>query len=90
MLLAMEWTEKVTDQQLKAAPPDLRSLSRRNGGKYPATKVAGTLRFGTGSHAHGTIDMPLWGPLFHSRDPNRADLRVANLTAFIESLQRSE
>jgi mono/diheme cytochrome c family protein len=76
---------------LKTTPPDLRTLAQRNGGKYPATRVAGTLRFGTGSHAHGTVDMPLWGPLFRSQDntkSNVADLRVYNLNEYVQTLQQ--
>ena len=75
---------------LKAPPPDLRTLAQRNNGKYPADHVGMTLRLGTGGHAHGTIDMPLWGPLFRTLDANQSlgDLRIHNLTAFIESLQQ--
>jgi len=75
---------------LKAAPPDLRTLAQRNKGKYPADHVAATLRFGTGSNAHGTSDMPLWGPVFRARDTDKnvGQLRIHNLTIFIESLQQ--
>jgi mono/diheme cytochrome c family protein len=75
---------------LKAAPPDLRTLAQRNAGTFPARHVAGMLKFGTASHAHGTSDMPLWGPVFRARDTdeNIASLRIHNLTAFIESLQQ--
>jgi len=75
---------------LKAPPPDLRTLAQRNNGKYPADHVRMTLRLGTGSHAHGTIDMPLWGPLFRTLDVDGTlgELRIHNLTVFIESLQQ--
>jgi hypothetical protein len=68
----------------------LRTLALRNGAKYPGDRVAATLRFGTGSHAHGTSDMPVWGPVFRARDTDKnvAQLRIHNLTAFIESLQQ--
>jgi mono/diheme cytochrome c family protein len=74
---------------LKAPPPDLRTLAKRNNGKYPADHIGMTLRLGTGSHAHGTIDMPLWGPLLRTLDVNQSlgELRIHNLTAFIKSLQ---
>jgi len=76
---------------LKAPPPDLRTLARRNHGKYPADHVAMALRLGTGSHAHGTIDMPLWGPLFRTVDANQTvgELRIHNLNMFVESLQKN-
>ena len=75
---------------LKTPPPDLRTLARRHDGKYPANYVSETMRLGTGSHAHGTIDMPLWGPLFRTLDANQSlgELRIHNLTVFIESLQQ--
>jgi mono/diheme cytochrome c family protein len=75
---------------LKTPPPDLRMLAQHNQGKYPADHVAMTLRLGTGSRAHGTSDMPLWGELFRTVDVNQSlgELRVKNLTNFVESLQR--
>jgi mono/diheme cytochrome c family protein len=72
---------------LKAPPADLRVLAQRNNGKYPADYVSATLRSGTDSGAHGTSDMPIWGPVFRSRGKKVAELRIHNLTEFIESLQ---
>jgi mono/diheme cytochrome c family protein len=74
---------------LRIAPPDLRMLAQRNHGEYPANHVVTTLRLGIPSHAHGTSDMPLWGELFRTVDANQSlgELRVKNLTNFIESLQ---
>jgi len=75
---------------LKVPPPDLTRLAKHNGGRYPADHVKETLRLGTGSGAHGTLDMPLWGPLFQTLDVNQTlgELRLHNLTVFIESLQQ--
>jgi len=75
---------------LKTWPPDLRTLAQRNQGKYPADHVAMTLRLGTRSRAHGTSDMPLWGGLFRTLDANQSlgELRIHNLTTFIESIQQ--
>jgi mono/diheme cytochrome c family protein len=73
---------------LKAPPADLRVLAQRNDGKYPADYVSATLRSGTDSGAHGTSDMPIWGPVFRSRGKKLAELRIHNLTEFIESLQQ--
>ena len=78
---------------LKTTPPNLRTMAQRNHGKYPATKVASMLHFGPGTQAHGALDMPTWGPLFRSLDSEpashsrMAELRVYNLTGFIESIQ---
>lgn len=73
---------------LKAPPADLRVLAQRNDGKYPADYVSATLRSGTDRGAHGTSDMPIWGPVFRSRGKKLAELRIHNLTEFIESLQQ--
>jgi mono/diheme cytochrome c family protein len=78
---------------LKGPPADLRTLAQRNNGKYPADYVASTLRFGTDSAAHGTSDMPIWGPVFRAQKDKQknkkgADLRIQDLTEFVESLQQ--
>lgn len=76
-------------KSLKAAPPDLGTLAQRNAGQYPAAYVSQVLRSGMSSQSHGTSDMPLWGPKFRDLDTkNVAELRIHNLTTFIESLQR--
>lgn len=74
---------------LKSWPPDLTTMAQRNNGKYPELKVRETLLFGTSSHAHGTSDMPVWGPLFRAEDPNQKQSkeRVSKLTIYIQSLQ---
>jgi mono/diheme cytochrome c family protein len=75
---------------LKAPPPDLTTMAKRNNGKFPDSKFSSILRFGTSDHPHGTLDMPVWGPLFTSQSSgNRAvgELRIHNLAAFVESIQ---
>ena len=75
---------------LNRRPPDLTSIARRNSGRFPTDRVE---RFVTGdrepSPAHGSADMPVWGPIFQSLDPqdrmNR--IRIENVVAFIESIQ---
>ena len=74
---------------LKQPPADLASLAKRHGGKFPDDYVANVLRNGVKAPAHGDAEMPVWGPLFSSMDQNQAlvDLRIANLTKYIKSLQ---
>ena len=75
---------------LKTTPPDLTVLSRRNGGTFPRADV---VSFVTGTArtlpAHGSSDMPVWGPIFRSLDPSdtRTKIRIENIVAFVESLQ---
>ncbi len=75
---------------LKTAPTDLTQLTKTHGGKYPASMVAGTLKFGSGPRAHGSVDMPVWGPLFQSLDKYHDSVvqqRVSNIVNYIETLQ---
>lgn len=80
---------------LKAPPPDLTTLSQRHGGKFPADYVAAVLHNGVPeAKAHGSKDMPVWGPLFGSIGGSpgpgasqQASLRIYNVSRYIESLQ---
>ena len=76
---------------LKVRPPDLTTLAKRHGGKFPYEYVSSILRFGPGSSAHGSSDMPTWGPIFQTingkSDPAVQD-RIRNLTDYLASLQR--
>jgi mono/diheme cytochrome c family protein len=53
---------------LKTPPSDLTTLAQRHGGKFPHKYVFDALRFGTRFVAHGSSDMPIWGPIFGSMD----------------------
>ena len=53
---------------MKAQPTDLTQLARKHDGKYPANSVASVLKFGGGPGAHGSAEMPVWGPLLQSLD----------------------
>jgi mono/diheme cytochrome c family protein len=77
---------------LKRQPTDLSLLSKNHGGKYPAEHVAAVLQFGTGNTAHGTAQMPVWGPVFGKMDTSSTqkdmvELRISNLNRYVESLQ---
>jgi mono/diheme cytochrome c family protein len=75
---------------LKTRPPDLTTLARREGGTFPRERVAafveGTERL---SLTHGNGDMPVWGRTLRSLDSSdaRIKVRLANLVAYVESLQ---
>jgi len=76
---------------LKVAPANLTLLKQKNGGKYPATKVSQIIEGASEIKAHGSSEMPLWGPIFRSLDPGNipvTKLRIANLTKYIESIQQ--
>jgi mono/diheme cytochrome c family protein len=78
--------------QLKAWPPDLTQLAKKNNGTYPAMHVAEMVdgEFGKAS-AHGSRDMPIWGPVFrsmaHGHNDN-AQFRINSIVKYVESLQQ--
>jgi mono/diheme cytochrome c family protein len=75
---------------MKVSPTDLTQLAKTHGGKYPATYVAGVLKFGSGPISHGSAEMPVWGPLFQSLNKfsdSVVQQRVRNIVAYIETLQ---
>lgn len=78
-------------EALKVPTPDLTTLAQKNGGKYPALKVAGVLRGEEMMPSHGSKDMPVWGDLFwHLSGGHASEMhqRVSNLNDYIESLQK--
>jgi mono/diheme cytochrome c family protein len=75
---------------LKVAPANLTQLSKNNGGKYPALKVAAIIHGESAPPAHGSSEMPVWGPLFRTVSgghDEQVEQRVSNLTHYIETLQ---
>jgi len=76
---------------LKRKPPDLTLLSRRNGGIFPFEGVQKIISGnGPGIPAHGSREMPIWGPIFDeiSWDGAPGSVRIYNLTRYIQSLQQ--
>ena len=74
---------------LKTPPTDLTQLARKNGGKFPALKVFTVIQGDRLGGPHGSREMPIWGNLFRGLgSPETVTIRVANLAAYIESLQR--
>jgi len=78
---------------LKTPPPDLTTLAKRHGGKFPYEYVFDVLRFGLRIVAHGSSDMPIWGPIFGSMD-NYDEVavrkRIKDLSDYLASLQQKE
>jgi len=75
---------------LKPPPSDLTTLSKRHEGKFPAGYVSALVKFGRSLAAHGSLDMPVWGPRFKEldlvRDPT-GQQHVDDVVAYIRSLQ---
>lgn len=76
---------------LKIPPPDLTTLSAKNSGKFPELRVFGSIHGDVEMPAHGSKDMPVWGSVFQSMGHDNGattQMRVANLTAYIKSMQK--
>lgn len=77
-------------QALKTQPVDLTLLARMNHGKYPDTHVLSVLQFGAEIKAHGSSEMPVWGPILsnmNATDAQAKQLRLGNLSRYLERIQ---
>jgi hypothetical protein len=59
---------------------------------FPGDRVEAAVTNGLGAdplQAHGTPEMPVWGPVFRSLDPSdaRVQVRIANLIAYLDAIQ---
>lgn len=76
--------------QLKTWPPDLTQLKSRNNGVFPSLHVAEVIGGEFDKPAHGSREMPVWGPVFRSLAHGKKDSaqrRIDNLVRYIEALQ---
>jgi mono/diheme cytochrome c family protein len=76
---------------LKVPPADLTVLSKMNGGKFPSIQVVNAITGRAGVPAHGSKEMPVWGPIFMTmghQHESEARLRVANLADYLKLLQK--
>lgn len=79
---------------LKQVPTDLTMLAHKNKGTYPASEVYEVI-VSSGSAlipAHGSAQMPVWGPLFASMTSgsreNGIAMRAGNINQYIKGMQR--
>jgi mono/diheme cytochrome c family protein len=77
---------------LKTKPADLTVLARNNGGKFPTRQVQ---KFISGDEpsllAHGSREMPVWGPIFHQveEDQDLGNVRLRNMIKYLEKIQQN-
>ena len=77
---------------LKTRPADLTRIASRRGGKFPSKQIEAFITGGdspaTGP-AHGSKDMPVWGPIFQGLDPRDTltRIRLENVVSFLASIQ---
>jgi mono/diheme cytochrome c family protein len=72
---------------LSKPPADLTQIAKRHDGNFPASAVRAVIVGDSAPLAHGTRDMPMWGPLFRGTDGNAAELRLKNLVDYLASIQ---
>ena len=76
--------------ELKMPPTDLTMQSRNNRGKFPDTHIVTVLQFGAEIPAHGSAEMPVWGPILgkmNVSNPQDRLLRISNLSRYLETIQ---
>jgi mono/diheme cytochrome c family protein len=76
-------------EALRRTPANLTLLAAGNSNRFPRERLVTSL-MGEGRTvaAHGTTEMPIWGPLFRVFESDtRARVRIDNLVAYIETLQ---
>jgi mono/diheme cytochrome c family protein len=73
----------------KVKVPDLTLLAKNNRGKFPAADVREVIMGDKVVVAHGSREMPIWGPIFHQieSDVDRGNVRLENLVKYLESIQ---
>jgi hypothetical protein len=76
---------------LKGPIPDLTTAAKRNRGVFPRDEMEKMIMGEKpGSRpAHGSRDMPVWGPVFHKVENDRdyALVRVRRLVEYLKTLQ---
>jgi mono/diheme cytochrome c family protein len=75
---------------LTTRPANLTKLAANNHGQFPIDRVRAFIaEGGPDLPAHGSPDMPVWGPIFQSLDPSDpvARARIDNVVAYLKSIQ---
>jgi Cytochrome c len=77
---------------MKIAAPDLTVIAKNNGGRFPSARVRRIIMGEEVITAHGSREMPVWGPIFHQieSDVDRGYVRLENLVKYVESIQLLE
>jgi mono/diheme cytochrome c family protein len=74
--------------ELRTKPSDLTLIAKRNGGVFPAEILYRIIDGRKTIRAHGTYEMPVWGPVFLRSDPEDvARSRILAIIAYLKSLQ---
>ena len=74
---------------------DLTAMAARNEGVFPRETIENSIAGESRVVSHGTIEMPIWGPIFEESRPDwktfrhegTAKQRISNLTEYLATLQ---
>ncbi len=76
---------------LKQRPADVTAIAMRNHGVFPRDRIIRYVAFGDPApSAHGSKDMPVWGPNFMALAPGSfatVNERVESVVAYLASIQ---
>jgi mono/diheme cytochrome c family protein len=74
---------------LNTTVPDLTTIAQRNGGVFPTLRMRKIISGDEVIVAHGSREMPVWGPIFHRVEEDRdyGEVRLQRLTDYLQSLQ---
>jgi mono/diheme cytochrome c family protein len=75
---------------MKNGVPDLTGLAKSHDGKFPSFHVYEVIRGDAAIPAHGSAEMPVWGPVLRRvavSDNAQLQQRLQNLTDYVRSLQ---
>jgi mono/diheme cytochrome c family protein len=75
---------------LKTKPADLTVLAKNNGGTFPAERIRKFISGDEVLAAHGSREMPIWGPIFHQieEDQDFGNVRLQNLIQYLKTIQQ--
>ncbi|MFI5103631.1 MAG: c-type cytochrome [Terriglobales bacterium] len=75
---------------LSVKVPDLTTIAKRNHGEFPADRIRNIISGDEVFYAHGSRDMPIWGPIFHQIENDRdyGNIRLQNVTEHLRSIQQ--
>ena len=78
-------------ENLRFHAPDLAQIAKRNGGEYPADKVAKIVDGREPLDGHGGPDMPVWGDAFKNTetgfDDEKVRQRIQSVVDYLAKLQ---
>ncbi|MGY6250730.1 c-type cytochrome [Bosea thiooxidans] len=73
---------------LRVEPPDLRLLTRKNGGVFPERVLKDVIDGRRSLRVHGNYEMPVWGnDLSSSKSKEDNSVRIDNIVEYLKAIQ---